>query len=106
MTSSKSESIVIENFTRRVLGNAGAMLGSEIFARVGVFAAYILVARRFDTDSFAELSLGLAFFLTARTIAAAGIQTQLTREVSKNWGRRIEPADPRGTDRPVFGDSG
>lgn len=84
MTRSKSENVVIDNFARRVLKNAGAMLGSEIFARVGVFAAYVLVARRFGTDSFAELSLGLAFFLTARTVASAGIQTLLTREVSKN----------------------
>ena len=84
MTPSNPESVVIDNFARRVLKNAGAMLGSEIFSRVGVFAAYILVARRFGTESFAELSLGLGFFLTVRTVATAGMQTLLTREVSKN----------------------
>ena len=72
------------HFVRRILKNAGAMLGSELLTRGGMFAIYILVARRFGADHFAELSLGLAFFQSARTLASAGIQTLLTREVSKN----------------------
>ncbi len=73
-----------DGFAQRVLRNTAALVSSEVLRRIGVFVAYVLVARLYGEDRFGEISLGLAFQQSARTLAAPGLQLLLIREVSRH----------------------
>ena len=68
----------------RLAGNVASILSNDVLNRATSFALYALVARYLGAFSFGQLSLALSLFYTFQVFAEAGLQTLITREVTKD----------------------
>jgi O-antigen/teichoic acid export membrane protein len=69
---------------RRIVGNAVAMLASDVVNRGTTFVLYALVGRFLGDYAFGQMSLALTLFYTFQIFAIAGLKTLITREVAKD----------------------
>ncbi len=83
LTSAPTNSLINSGF-RRVVSNVASIFASDIVNRVATFIIYALVARYLGTYKFGQMSLAWTFFQTFQLLAIAGLQTFVTREVSRN----------------------
>lgn len=68
----------------RIFINSISILASDVTNRVATFITYALVARFLGTLEFGQLALAFTFFQTFQMLAVAGLQSYITREVSKD----------------------
>ncbi|MEZ4710405.1 MAG: oligosaccharide flippase family protein [Caldilineaceae bacterium] len=68
---------------RRVLRNAGALTGSNLW-RIGVsFGLQLLVARRLGTVGLGQYTVALAWLNVAQVVSELGLQTLLVRDLAQ-----------------------
>jgi O-antigen/teichoic acid export membrane protein len=59
-------------------------MANDIVDRAATFIIYTLVARYLGVFAFGQMSLAITFFQTFQLLAVAGLQTLITREVTKS----------------------
>jgi O-antigen/teichoic acid export membrane protein len=69
---------------RRIFGNAVSILTSDASNRLSTFIAYALIARYLGVLDFGQMALGFTFFRSFQLLSAAGLESLIVREVSKD----------------------
>src|SRR5688572_20259317 len=70
----------------RTVRNAVYILTSDVAGRASTFLVYALIARFLGAEPLGQMALALALFYTLQVIAAAGLRTNMTREIARNGG--------------------
>ena len=70
-----------------MLRNAAFLLSSDVANRAATFVLYALVARYRGATEMGQLAIALSLFYAFQVLAAAGLRTVITREVSRDRTR-------------------